>query len=977
MGLLRRSWVFWLAGTLLLVGAVRPEVRFGAWLALGVACVAAMLAGPVRGRSPRVRQWRVAAGATAVGMVADVVGESGVWLDRTQSLAVSTVFDVVVYLITVVIAVSVLSERARQATWLGVLDGLVLLATLITLSGTVSILLISDRTRPSGEGAHILSGYLGLDLLVLLGVLVMTRDQWRGLGRETWLAFCGVGLMLVTAVGLIATDRQAFVGWTLAFNVGWLAGLAMVSAVAVIPYAPVDSSLQRLHVSPGLANWILVLALAVGPPLELLDPSLVNLVTLLLVAVGGLALSEARRRMVVERATRTAAAGLAGAADTYAVVSATIAAVAEIAPAQRAILGVVGPDGLRVGATRPVDAEVADRDRDMSPPEFLKQRFGPSPHDILIPPTRPPHAVLVALGLGGARRFLGHRLAALENLVAQAELAANRLLLTAELSRRASEQYFQSVVANASDMIVTVDDSGRVRYASPSAHATLGALELTGGRLADVVGEDNALWVRRAAGDRSAAHWRIAIDGATMEVDARVADLRADPAVQGMVVTLRDVTEQTVLNRRLEHLAYHDQLTGVGNLAWFAERYQEAVESCRRAWVALTVDLDRAVAKLSHLRGRETGQELMIAMARRLLDTGYLVARLDGSRFAVLASAPAPTAAAAADLACGLHARIAVPFRLGSARTPVEVNLGAAVVDDQVGVDEALRRTSLAVAAANSRSRWRVFEPPMLTDEIERESLRSDLAAAIDNDGLELHYQPIVDLTTGQVCGFEALARWLHPTRGAVMPDIFIPLAENTGLIGGLGRWVLRRAVRDAARLRSLVDPERELHVSVNVAAQQLTDPGFAREVVATVAAADLPQAAICLEITERTVLDGTERNLEILRELKRSGLLLAIDDFGTGHSALSYLLELPVDVLKLDRSFTADIETSPPRAQLVAGIIRLADAADLTTLAEGVETERQQDILQAAGCRYVQGFRYSPAVPLPEAEKFLDRTWI
>jgi EAL domain-containing protein (putative c-di-GMP-specific phosphodiesterase class I) len=292
--------------------------------------------------------------------------------------------------------------------------------------------------------------------------------------------------------------------------------------------------------------------------------------------------------------------------------------------------------------------------------------------------------------------------------------------------------------------------------------------------------------------------------------------------------------------------------------------------------------------------------------------------------------------------------------------------------------DEAVSRAGLALAGAKADARrpWRAYQPTMLDAALDRAALHGDLAAALARDGLSVHYQPIVDLTGGTVAGFEALARWQHPERGAIPPSRFVALAEETGLIVPLGRSVLRRAAADLARMRALPGTAGKLQVAVNVSPLQLCEPDFPAEVAAVIEEAGVPAEALCLEITESSVLDQSGRTLEVLRELKSLGVSLAIDDFGTGHSALSYLPDLPFDSLKIDRSFVTTIATSPVRAEVVRGIVRIAGAVGMRVVAEGIETAPQQELLVDASCHFGQGFLYSTPVPMEQAALLLGRSW-
>jgi PAS domain S-box-containing protein len=544
-------------------------------------------------------------------------------------------------------------------------------------------------------------------------------------------------------------------------------------------------------------------------------------------------------------------------------------------------------------------------------------------------------------------------------------------------------------VRNAADVIMIVGGCGTIRFTSPSARSLLGTEDATGLLVEDLFGPVNARVVQHrlarafdATEDPVPEYWTVERDGGRLlELEVRFADLRTDPTVGGLVLTIRDVTEQHRLQRELQYLAYHDALTDLGNGLRFAAQVEAElaqdtrVASCRTVTLVAEVD---DFWNIVNLRGRQTADRMLIALARRLEAAADGASRLSGAIFGALAVPADHGCRDAAALAGHLQQELSRPLDLGTESMTPRVSVGAVAVAGLADADEALSRAGLALAAAKADPRrpWRVYQPTMLDAALDRAALHGDLAAALACDGLAVHYQPIVDLDGGAVTGFEALARWQHPQRGAIPPSRFIALAEETGLIVPLGRWALRRALADLARLRALACPDVGPRMAVNVSALQLSEPDFPAEVAALLEEAGVPADALCLEITESSVLDRSGRNLEALRELKALGLSLAIDDFGTGHSALSYLSDLPFDSLKIDRSFITPIATSPSRAELVRGIVRIAGAVGMRVVAEGIETGRQQELLVDASCHYGQGYLYSRPVPVDEAAALLEHGW-
>jgi EAL domain-containing protein (putative c-di-GMP-specific phosphodiesterase class I) len=276
------------------------------------------------------------------------------------------------------------------------------------------------------------------------------------------------------------------------------------------------------------------------------------------------------------------------------------------------------------------------------------------------------------------------------------------------------------------------------------------------------------------------------------------------------------------------------------------------------------------------------------------------------------------------------------------------------------------------LAKANGRARYEVFEQRMLEAVVGRLGLQADLRHALAQDGAGgffLDYQPIVELATGRPVGLEALLRWEHPDQGRITPAVFIPLAEETGLIVPLGRRALQLACLDAAQW---VADHVSLHVTVNLSARQIPDPGLVEEVASSLAASGLPPASLVLELTESAIMQQPERSASVLRELRTLGVQLAIDDFGTGYSSLSYLQQLPATTLKIDRSFLAGLDGKDGRT-LIRGIVGLANGLSLTTVAEGIETAEQAALVRQLGCMCGQGLFFAPPLPVDEVAAWLD----
>ena len=565
---------------------------------------------------------------------------------------------------------------------------------------------------------------------------------------------------------------------------------------------------------------------------------------------------------------------------------------------------------------------------------------------------------------------------ALEVLASQAALALERVTLSQEVIRRNNEAYFRTLVQNAHDVILIVDDGGRVRYASPSAEAIFGPGSMVGTRVLDLVAPGDhddaerallAVWAGRAtSGTRSFEIERT--DGDRLDVEVASRNLRDDPTVRGIVLTLRDVTEQRKLEHELTHRASHDSLTGLANRVLFRDRVERALTATDAdggVVGVLLVDLDD-FKLVNDTMGHGLGDDLLVAVAARLagvLRPGDTAARLGGDEFAILIEGAAH-ATEIEEIAARVVDALGAPLDIASGLT-TSVSIGVATTPGVRGSAEMLSQADLALYAAKDagKSRWRRYEPELHLAAVDRLEVRTELERAITSGAFALRYQPIVELCSGAMVGVEALVRWRHPRRGLLAPADFIHIAEETGLVVPLGSWVLNCALADLARWRVKSGTVTDVTMSINVSAHQLRDPGFLDTLVGALTRWDVPANSLVLEITETALLADDARVSADLAALRALGLRIAIDDFGTGYSSLDYLRRHAIDVLKIDRSFITGIETSGRQAALVGAIVHLAQALDVRVVAEGVETPGQRDALLRAGGGLGQGYLFSAPV--------------
>ncbi|MFF7777186.1 aminotransferase class I/II-fold pyridoxal phosphate-dependent enzyme [Streptomyces tanashiensis] len=608
------------------------------------------------------------------------------------------------------------------------------------------------------------------------------------------------------------------------------------------------------------------------------------------------------------------------------------------------------------------------------------------PLELQTPAGREP--LLGVLLLGGPEKKLAEISGPAQSLASQAALALERFGLSEEVNRRTSEAYFRTLVHNTSDVILIVDDDDTVRYASPSAESMFGRSLLPGTPLTDLLSPaDTASALRLVADARARGatdardDWKLLHGGSDeLEVEVRCSNLRDERTVHGLVLTLRDVTEQRKLERELTHRAFHDSLTGLPNRVLLLERIERALLRGRRESTLtcmLFVDLDDFKV-VNDTMGHSVGDELLVAVARRLTSVLRLTdtaARLGGDEFAVLiegAREPRDAEALAAEI---VHT-LSQPFHLTDGAVSVSTSVGIATVLDSAHAEELLGHADMALYAAKAagKKRWRLFHPELHSRLVARHELQAGMDTAIADHAFALRYQPIVEVDGGAPAGLEALIRWPHARRGMVPPDQFITLAEESGHIMPLGAWVLEHAALDIARWQRSHPRHTPLRANVNVSARQFRDPGFLDEVRRALHSSGLAPGSLVLELTESVLMRKDAQIRTTMAALKDLGVAIAIDDFGTGFSSLSYLREFPIDILKVDKSFIDDITTDPQQVALVEGIVRIADVLGLQVVAEGIEHEEQRSLLAEMGCRYGQGYLFARPMTAHQAESYLHR---
>jgi diguanylate cyclase (GGDEF)-like protein len=440
-----------------------------------------------------------------------------------------------------------------------------------------------------------------------------------------------------------------------------------------------------------------------------------------------------------------------------------------------------------------------------------------------------------------------------------------------------------------------------------------------------------------------------------------------------------DITRFKLTEEQLQHDAFHDTLTGLANRALFTDRLARAVQRTKTdrtyCFAVLFLDLDRFKVVNDSL-GHEAGDHLLVETARRLescIRDQDTVARLGGDEFTILIEeADDPTEATR--VAERIQKAIKKPFVLGGQEAFTTASIGIAF--SQTGYDnpnDILRDADIAMYRAKmaGKARHEVFDHRMHAKAVELLQLESDLRRSIQREELEVHYQPIVVLESGEISGFEALVRWRHPQRGLMSPGEFLPIAEETGLIIPMGWWILREACRQTRTWQKRFPDKSNLTVSVNLSPKHLSQPDVVQQIEQALKVTSLPPKTLKLEITEGAIMEDSA--IEPLEKLKALKVDLHLDDFGTGYSSLRYLHKFPIDASKIDRSFIAKVVEDAETQQIVKAMVTLSHALGMKVVAEGVETADQAAYLRDLDCEYGQGFLYSPAIEGASAERMLE----
>lgn len=568
-----------------------------------------------------------------------------------------------------------------------------------------------------------------------------------------------------------------------------------------------------------------------------------------------------------------------------------------------------------------------------------------------------------------------------------AELEASQVAL------KASEQRYRMVADYNYDWETWFAPDGGIHYISPSCKRISG--------YAPEEFQEDPMLMRRIIHRDDLPGWLSFMDDETLDdeksLDFRISDKNAklrwlsmikhsihsdEGDDMGVRVSMRDITNRKTMEWKLEHTALHDFLTGLPNRMLFVDRVGQAAERAARTgdWFAvLYINLDRFQAVNDHY-GHSVGDKLIVRMAvklRKTVRSSDTVARFGSDEFGILIEG-LPRKSDIRDMIHSIHDSFKSSVRIDGSRFTISASIGYdAASNGQKDAEEMVHNSQVAMNAAKQRGKSRIvaYNKHMREGVVNILAMEQELKRALEGREFEPYFQPIVNLADGTLYGFETLTRWNHPKRGMVNPGEFIPVAEDTGLIVELGGQVLEYACSIMQGWRKKYPVARDLNIAVNISARQFAESSLATRVEQILEDTGLPAQCLKLEITETVVMLDAVKSVNQLNMLKKLGVMLSIDDFGTGYSSMSYLQKFPTDQLKIDLSFVQRMETAPENIEIIRAIVNMAHSLRLRVVAEGIETERQRDLLYSLQCDYGQGYLYSRPLPEPEAEDFVKNS--
>ncbi len=603
------------------------------------------------------------------------------------------------------------------------------------------------------------------------------------------------------------------------------------------------------------------------------------------------------------------------------------------------------------------------------------------------------HLVSVDTATSPWKEFLDAVNASYQKFDANKRTLEQSLNLSSEELVQANEE-MQAVFQAIPDQLFHLDSEGRiVSYKlGENSHFYLRSDDLINQYMKDVTDVEVAnkfdVSIREVLGQQATQDFEFVIvhDRKVYYYEVRMMPLKS----HAVIALVRDITERRLADEQIAFLAYHDSLTALPNSRLFKDRLQHAISQAERNQKMIAVmflDLDR-FKLINDTMGHSAGDELLKITSQRLIeavrktdsvavnvaDFSTSVARLGGDEFTILFE-DLDNLHSVTHIAERIIKNVSLPMTLERQEVHISTSMGIAIYpDDGSSADEILKHADAAMyhAKAQGRNNFQFYTESMNKSSVELLALENNLHRAVDNDELVLYYQPQVNVASGRLVGMEALIRWRHPEKGFVSPNVFIPVAEETGIITRIGSWVVREACQQGVRW---MEAGYELEkISVNLSARQLKDESLPRQIASILEETGMPADKLGIELTESAIILDPEVALVRLQKIKEMGVSLSLDDFGTGYSSLSYLKRFPIDTLKIDQAFVRDVKVDREDAALVKAIIAMAHGLGMDVIAEGVEIQEQMEFLGANECDSIQGYLYSRPLPAIEMEQMLTK---
>lgn len=995
-----------------------PRYHVFLWGLLGLGSSAAVVVGVVRNQPSRRWPWfcialaiaAFAGGDISYDILTKVLGQSNPFPSIADAFYLATGPLLVAGIVGMVRA-----RRRRDGGETGaLLDALVITLGLAVLSW---IFLIEPYVHAIGLALPARLTSIAYPLMDILILCVLTRLLFGGGAKNE-----AVRLLSFGAIGLLAADCaygwiQLNGSWSVGgpTDLGWVAFYVCFGTAALHPAMRVVTAEQPRRVRQLKSRTLVLLSCAaLIPPIlvtvrdvegidqdaGLLAGASVIVFVLVILRLTGLArvhAAQAERELVLHRFSEQ----LVVAKERSEVLGHAIGAATRIGG--HAVLGCIVVDITQDGATvlaanenelvgTIVDVAWLQKKKhhryvSVTGDESIATRFGSALWTRFLLPGQADTGAQLLLAHADPLRMEVE--VALDGVAAELAMALERVELTNLAQEAKTQARFRSLIQSASDVILIGSADGSLRAETPSVTSLLGYAADASLRTVDLLDADDAahadtLLEAMLSGARSGpirTQWRVRhSDGRWLDMEVIANDLSTDPNIGGVMLTMRDVSDRLRLEIELRHRAFHDGLTDLANRELLIDRVEHALHRRGADDAASLLMLDLDDFKLINDKfGHVGGDQILIQVGQRLRDclrAGDTAARLGGDEFAIFVDTWG-TGPEAGLLAERILDAFRSPFFVDGTEVSSRVSIGIATVGPEcLDAAQLLRDADLALYAAKNagKSVYKFFELGLHQAVLARLERRDELEHAIALGQLRLHYQPIVRLDNGELVALEALVRWQHPTLGLLPPDEFIAVAEESGLIVPLGRWVLEQACTDLSRWQRsrAVSGKDALRMSVNVSPRQLQAPQFPEEVIDALRRHHLPASTLTLEITESVLLHDVDTVMSRLVELHGAGLTLALDDFGTGYSSLSYLHRFPIGVIKIDRSFVQRIEVDDGLTILDA-IVALARSLNLELVAEGIEEESQARQLHLLGCGFGQGYFYGRPLPAHEIEAVMS----